>query len=89
MADTKDPIVAMRDIQKAFGGVRALKGVDLDIYLGEVHALVGLDPPRPVGVAAGAVVERGDVVAQCVPPHVDDLRRISWDGDAPVARTPP
>lgn len=41
MTDTKVPIVSMRDIQKAFGGVRALKGVDLDIYLGEVHALVG------------------------------------------------
>jgi ABC-type sugar transport system ATPase subunit len=41
MADTPTPIVAMRDIQKSFGGVRALKGVDLDIYLGEVHALVG------------------------------------------------
>jgi ABC-type sugar transport system ATPase subunit len=41
MADTSTPIVAMRDIQKSFGGVRALKGVDLDIYLGEVHALVG------------------------------------------------
>ena len=41
MADTQAPIVSMRDIQKAFGGVRALKGVDLDIYLGEVHALVG------------------------------------------------
>lgn len=41
MTEAKEPIVAMRDIQKAFGGVRALKGVDLDLYLGEVHALVG------------------------------------------------
>jgi len=41
MADTQAPIVSMRGIQKAYGGVRALKGVDLDIYLGEVHALVG------------------------------------------------
>ncbi len=41
MSESNAPIVSMRGIQKAFGGVRALKGVDLDIYLGEVHALVG------------------------------------------------
>ena len=41
MADSMSPIVSMRGIQKAYGGVQALKGVDLDIYLGEVHALVG------------------------------------------------
>ena len=41
MAEEKRPIVEMRGISKHFGGVQALKGVDLDIYLGEVHALVG------------------------------------------------
>src|SRR5512144_786432 len=41
MADTDKPVVRMRKISKAFGGVQALKGVDLDLYLGEVHALVG------------------------------------------------
>ena len=41
MAESKPPIVSMRGIQKAYGGVQALKGVDLDLYLGEVHALVG------------------------------------------------
>jgi D-xylose transport system ATP-binding protein len=41
MTETKSPIVEMRGICKAFGGVQALKAVDLDIYLGEVHALVG------------------------------------------------
>src|SRR6201996_7452080 len=29
------------EIQKSFGGVRALKGVSLDIQAGSVHALVG------------------------------------------------
>jgi len=41
MTESKSPLVEMRGISKAFGGVQALKSVDLDIYLGEVHALVG------------------------------------------------
>ncbi len=35
------PIVRVRDLVKAFGGVQALKGVDLEVYPGEVHGLVG------------------------------------------------
>ena len=41
MADDNLPIVSMRGIRKAYGGVQALNDVDLDIYLGETHALVG------------------------------------------------
>lgn len=41
MQDSYKPIVEMRGIAKCYGGVQALQGVDLDIYLGEVHALVG------------------------------------------------
>jgi len=41
MAHTEKPIVEMRGISKAYGGVQALKSVHLDIYVGEVHALVG------------------------------------------------
>jgi ribose transport system ATP-binding protein len=35
------PLLSVRGIGKSFGGVRALKGVDLDIRAGEVHGLVG------------------------------------------------
>ena len=35
------PIVRMRGIEKSFGGIRALKGVDLDIHPGEVHVILG------------------------------------------------
>ena len=35
------PIIQMRDISKSFGGVHALKGVQLTIYPGEVHAILG------------------------------------------------
>ena len=35
------PLVSMRGISKRYGGVQALSDVDLDIYAGEVHSLVG------------------------------------------------
>ena len=35
------PFVGTRGIAKSYGGVRALHGIDLDIYPGEVHGLVG------------------------------------------------
>jgi D-xylose transport system ATP-binding protein len=41
MAESKTPLVEMRSISKRYGGVQALQDVDLDIFLGEVHALVG------------------------------------------------
>lgn len=34
-------ILSLNDISKEFAGVAALKHIDLDIYPGEVHALVG------------------------------------------------
>jgi rhamnose transport system ATP-binding protein len=35
------PVLSVRDATKAFGAVHALEGVSLDLYGGEVHALVG------------------------------------------------
>ncbi len=36
-----DVILKMKDIQKSFGSVHVLKGVDLEVKGGEVHALMG------------------------------------------------
>ncbi len=36
-----EPVIALRRIAKSFGATRAVDGVDLDIYPGEVHGLVG------------------------------------------------
>ncbi len=36
-----DPLLQMRDITKRFGAIRALNGVNLDVYAGEIHALMG------------------------------------------------
>ena len=35
------PLLQLRGVHKRFGGVTALRGVDLDVYAGEVVALVG------------------------------------------------
>jgi monosaccharide ABC transporter ATP-binding protein, CUT2 family (TC 3.A.1.2.-) len=35
------PLIELRDIVKTFGGIHALKGAQLQIYAGEVHALLG------------------------------------------------
>lgn len=41
MENSKLPLVQMKSITKEFPGVTALSNVDLDIWRGEVHALVG------------------------------------------------
>ncbi|MCL4764875.1 MAG: ATP-binding cassette domain-containing protein [Hyphomicrobiaceae bacterium] len=41
MDQQTQPLVAMRGISKRYGGVQALADVNLDIYAGEVQALVG------------------------------------------------
>ena len=41
MADLSQPLVELRDIRKAFGGVVAVDGVSVNLYPGEVVALLG------------------------------------------------
>jgi len=41
MADKQTPLVDMRDISIAFGGIRAVDGASCDLYAGEVMALLG------------------------------------------------
>ena len=36
-----DPILEMRRVSKSFFGIKALRNVDLTVYPGEIHALMG------------------------------------------------
>src|SRR5262249_16756870 len=36
-----DPILEMRGVSKSFSGIKALRAVDLTVYAGEIHALMG------------------------------------------------
>ncbi|CAM5344131.1 Sugar ABC transporter ATP-binding protein OS=Streptomyces tendae OX=1932 GN=GUR47_04370 PE=4 SV=1 [Streptomyces tendae] len=40
---TPEAVVRVRGVTKSFGGAAALKGVDLDLYPGEIHALMGMN----------------------------------------------
>lgn len=41
MGNSVTPLFQMRHIAKSFGSITALRKVDLDIYAGEIHALMG------------------------------------------------
>ena len=41
MTESSSPLLQLRGINKSFGAVHVLKDVDLDVYAGEVTALVG------------------------------------------------
>ena len=41
MSEPRTPLVAMRNIRKAFGGVHAVEDVSINLYPGEVVALLG------------------------------------------------
>lgn len=40
-ADAASPQVSVRGLAKSYGGLRAVKGIDLDVYSGEILAIVG------------------------------------------------
>ena len=71
------PAVRMTGISKAFGGVRALDGVDFEVMPGEVHALLG-------GNGAG----KSTILKILNGVHRPDQGRIEVEGKELTAHTP-
>jgi ribose transport system ATP-binding protein len=72
-----DPLLLMSGVVKAFPGVRALDGVDLDVRAGEVHCLLGQNGAGKstlIKVLAGA--------------HTPDEGTITWNGGAARLTSP-
>ena len=60
-----DPVLAVRDVHKAFGALKASDGISLDLFPGEIHALIG---PNGAGkstliqqIAGGLTPDNGSV----------------------------
>lgn len=71
------PLVEMRDISVAFGGIRAVDGVTVDLYPGEVVALVG-------GNGAG----KSTLMHTLAGAHPADSGEIRVDGEAVTIHNP-
>jgi D-xylose transport system ATP-binding protein len=71
------PLVEMRDIRVAFGGVHAVEGVTVDLYPGEVVALVG-------GNGAG----KSTLIHTLSGAHPADSGQILINGEEVTIRTP-
>ena len=38
---TKEPLLSIRDLHVSYGAIRAIRGIDLDVYEGEIVCVIG------------------------------------------------
>ncbi len=73
-ADASTPLLSLRNIQKSFGAVHVLRGVDLDVRAGQVTALVGDNGAGKStlikGVAGIHAFDEGEYLFEGQPVHV-------------------
>ncbi|GGF27474.1 ABC transporter ATP-binding protein [Subtercola lobariae] len=74
---TREPVLSLKKVSKGFGAVRALTDIDLDIYPGEVVAIVGDN-----GAGKSTLVK---ILAGV---HPQDSGTISFDGQVVSIPTP-
>jgi ribose transport system ATP-binding protein len=86
------PIMTLFDVRKSFGPVQALKGVDVLIMPGEVHAIVGENGAGKstlIGIAAGVLrADAGAIYYDGKHIAAPDPRRMREDGVAVVYQHP-
>jgi branched-chain amino acid transport system ATP-binding protein len=41
METLKDPLLSIRDLHVSYGAIRAIRGINLDVYKGEVVCVIG------------------------------------------------
>lgn len=82
MADK--PLIEMRGIYKNYGAVRALRGVDLELYPSEILGLVGDNAAGKstlVKILSGAVpLDRGEIIFDGKPVHYSSPREARAQG---------
>ena len=76
--DVATSLLEMRGIEKAFGGVQALRGVDLEVRAGEVHCVLGQN-------GAG----KSTLIKTLAGAHQPDAGEIIWDGEPISIPNPP
>ena len=71
---SRTPVLEMRNIAKTFGNFHALKGVDLTVFPGEIHALMGENGAGKstlMKILAGAyTASSGDILIDGQPFHI-------------------
>jgi ribose transport system ATP-binding protein len=86
------PVMTLADIRKSFGPVRALKGVDVLIFPGEVHAIVGENGAGKstlIGVGAGVLrADSGAIYYDGSYVAAPDPRQMREDGVSVVYQHP-
>jgi ribose transport system ATP-binding protein len=82
------PVLAMSGIEKRFGGVHALRGVDFDLRQGEVHALLGENGAGKstlMNILAGVIApDRGDIHVDGAPVRFANPREAQASGIATI-----
>ncbi|MGO9046774.1 MAG: ATP-binding cassette domain-containing protein [Xanthobacteraceae bacterium] len=86
------PVMTLADVRKSFGPVRALKGVDVLIMPGEVHAIVGENGAGKstlIGIAAGVLrADSGAIYYDGKYVGAPDPRQMREDGVSVVYQHP-
>ena len=87
-----DPIMTLSGVRKSFGPVQALKGVDLAVIPGEIHAIVGENGAGKstlIGIACGVLqADAGAVRYEGKEVRVPHPRQLREDGISVVYQHP-